>query len=314
MMRYRNTRIPFTRGWGLVLAFVSACISGIAIFVNARYVGEVGDATVYTTAKNAVAVVLLVVLAIGGAAMRGGSRPAPIGNARRTGLILLGAIGGSIPFVLFFEGLARSGSPLQAGFIHKTLIVWVALLAVPLLGERFTWLHGGAVALLLLGQASLVDGLGSLRLDLGEVMVLAATSLWAVEFVLAKRLLRSIDSRTVAAARLGIGVIFLGAYVVATGKTDEMTGLTAEQWGWAAVTGVILAGFVTTWFAALARAQAIDVAAMLVFGQIVTSVLTAATTDASIRPDLLGLGLIFAGVVTAARAAVQRHATAPALS
>ena len=44
-------------------------------------------------------------------------------------------VGGSVPFVLFFEGLARAEAT-QAAFIQKTLVVWVALLAVPLLHER----------------------------------------------------------------------------------------------------------------------------------------------------------------------------------
>ena len=53
-------------------------------------------------------------------------------------------IGGSVPFVLFFEGLARAEAT-QAAFIQKTLVVWVALLAVPLLRERFGVPHALAI-------------------------------------------------------------------------------------------------------------------------------------------------------------------------
>jgi hypothetical protein len=63
-------RLPRTRGWGLGLAFVAACISGVAVFVNSTYVGKVRDATVYTTAKNAVAALLLLALLAAGSGRR----------------------------------------------------------------------------------------------------------------------------------------------------------------------------------------------------------------------------------------------------
>ena len=47
---------------------------------------------------------------------------------------------------------ARARGATQAAFIHKTLVVWVALLAVPLLHERLGPGHVGAIALLLAGQ------------------------------------------------------------------------------------------------------------------------------------------------------------------
>jgi drug/metabolite transporter (DMT)-like permease len=310
-MRIGSARIPHTRGWGLVLAFIAACISGVAIFVNAEYVGQVEDATVYTTGKNAIAAAVLLAILFATNARRSEAPREPIPAPKRAGLIALGAIGGSVPFILFFEGLQRSGSPVQAGFIHKTLIVWVTLLALPILHERLTRLHGAAIALLLVGQASLVDELGSLQLDAGGIMVLAATLLWSIEFVLAKHLLGSFRSPVVAAARLGIGLVFLGAYVLATGRADEFALLTSEQWTWMIVTGVILAAFVASWFAALSRAQAVDVTAMLVFGQVVTSTLTSVIAGASIRADLLGLGLITIGVIAAAGAAMRTRVAVP---
>ena len=59
-----------TRRWGLALSLVTALISGVSVYVNAFAVRAAGDPVVYTTAKNAVAAVLLVAAA---AAL--GSRP-----------------------------------------------------------------------------------------------------------------------------------------------------------------------------------------------------------------------------------------------
>lgn len=304
MQRPAASKIPYTRSWGIALAFVTACISGAAIFVNSEYVTQVDDATVYTTAKNALAAfVLLGILAVS-SWRRPEPAPKRLGTTRWMQLLALGAIGGSIPFILFFEGLARADSPVLAGFIHKTLVVWVALIAVPFLRERFTVLHGAAITFLIVGQIVLVGDLGALRLGSGELMVLAATLLWSVEFVLAKRVLRSVGSPVVGAARLGLGIVFLLGYVLATGRADDLFALPGEQWGWALVTGLLLAGFVGTWFAALARAQAVDVVAVLVFGQVVTAGLAAAN-GTTIRPALSGLAFLVLGVVIVCVAALR---------
>jgi hypothetical protein len=39
----------------------------------------------------------------------------------------------------------------------------------------------------------------------------------------------------------------------------DLAGLGSEGWAWAAITGVILAGYVVLWFSALAAAPALDV-------------------------------------------------------
>ena len=128
-----------TRRTGILLALATAGISGVSVFVNARGVKTFESATVYTTAKNVVAALLLLgVVTLG--ARTGAPLTRPSGPRQWWALGAVGLVGGSVSFVLFFEGLARATSP-QAAFIHKTLVLWVALLAVPLLGERLQWGH-----------------------------------------------------------------------------------------------------------------------------------------------------------------------------
>jgi drug/metabolite transporter (DMT)-like permease len=296
-----------TRATGIALAFVTALISGVAIFVNGHAVRHFGDATVYTTAKNAVAGVLLLALA---APLLGGPRSeVPTIRKHRLGLAAIAVIGGSVPFVLFFEGLARAEAT-QAAFIQKTLIVWVALLAVPLLHERLGWPHLAAIALLVAGQAWLVGDAGTLAFGSGEALIIAATLLWAVEVVVAKKLLADLDSRLLGAARMALGTVVLLGWVLISGRADELFSLSSDQWSWALLTGLILAGYVATWFAALARAQAVDVTAVLVFGAVVTAVLSRAADGVAF--DLGGVILITAGALIVALVGVRRRETAPA--
>ena len=294
------------RARGIALAFVAALISGISIYVNGHAVKHFGDATVYTTAKNAVAGVLLLAVALAAPARGRSASVVARGAGRRwLGYVAVAVVGGSIAFVLFFEGLARAQAT-QAAFIQKTLVVWVALLAVPLLHERFGALHASAIALLLLGQAWLAGHLGTVAFGAGEAMILGATLLWSVEVVVAKWLLGWIDPQTLAAARMALGTVILLGWLAVSGRLTELTSLDAEQWRWVLLTGLLLTGYVAVWYAALSLAQAIDVTAVLVFGAVVTALLSGAADGA--RIDVVGTCLVAAGSVLIAWAALRRPA------
>jgi drug/metabolite transporter (DMT)-like permease len=291
------------RARGIALAFVAALVSGVSIYVNGHAVKHFGDATVYTTAKNAVAGVLLLALAL--AVPRRARAPGAPRRRRERWLafVAVAAVGGSVAFVLFFEGLARAEAT-QAAFIQKTLVVWVALLAVPLLHERFGALHAAAIGLLLVGQAWLAGHLGTVAFGAGEVMILAATLLWSVEVVFAKWLLGWIPPQTLAAARMALGALLLLGWLAVSGRLGQLTALDAQQWRWVLLTGLLLTAYVATWYAALSLAQAIDVTAVLVFGAVVTALLSGLADGA--RVDVLGTCLVAAGVVLVAWTALRR--------
>jgi drug/metabolite transporter (DMT)-like permease len=295
---------------GIPLAFAAAAISGVAVFVNGYGVRAVPDATVYTTAKNLVAAGVLVVVAAVWS-RRAVQRP----RTRRhlAGLAAVAVVGGSVPFVLFFEGLARASSA-HAAFVQKTLVVWVALLAVPLLRERLRATHVAAMALIVGGLIALDGGLRGFRLGDGEVLILAATLLWAVEVIVVRALLRDLAPSTVAVARMGGGVLILLGWVAATGKLGGLAHLGTHGWLWSAATGVILAGYVATWFTALSRARAVDVTAVLTLGAPVTALLALAVKGTPVHvPAAWGMALVAvgAGLAAIARVADSRKLVSP---
>ena len=262
-----------TLRWGVLLALATAVISGVSIFVNGLAVKQLPDPAVYTTLKNGVAALLLLGLAL--ATVRPVTVRAVPGRSWGW-LAVIGLIGGSIPFLLFFAGLAQASAP-SAAFIHKTLFIWVALLAVPLLGERLGFVQLGALAVLLVGQAMILTPAG-VTWGVGETLIAAATLLWAAETIVAKRVLRSVPSGVVGAGRLAIGLVVLVGYLAVTGSLGSVTTLRAVQWGWILLTGALLSGYVATWFAALQRAPASLVTAILVLGAPVTAAIQALQT------------------------------------
>jgi drug/metabolite transporter (DMT)-like permease len=291
--RPRSLAIPHTTGTGLLLAVGTATISGVSVFLNASAVQHVPDAAVFTTLKNTVAGAILLTLAL---------LVVPRSDVRAVArrdwgwLTAIGVIGGGIAFLLFFSGLAMASAP-SAAFIHKTMFVWVALMAGPFLGERLGWLPLAALGVLLVGQALVLPPIG-ISWGVGETLIAAATLLWAVEVVLARRVLGRVRSPIVGVARLGVGLIVLVGFLAVSGRIGGLTVLDAAGWAWVLVTGLLLSGYVATWLAALRRAPASQVTAVLVLGAVITGLLSAVSRGTIPAPVIVGgYALIAAAVV-----------------
>jgi drug/metabolite transporter (DMT)-like permease len=156
------------------------------------------------------------------------------------------------------------------------------------------------------GPAWLAGELGTLAFGAGEAMILAATLLWAIEVILVKRLLVALEPRTLAVARMGLGTVVLVGWLAVSGRGGDLLGLGGEQWGWAILTGLLLAAYVATWYAALARAQAVDVTAVLVVGAVVSATLAGVVDGTPVDP--LGAILVSVGAALIALVVLRRDA------
>jgi len=299
---------------GIPFAALTAVISGFAVYVGAYGVKEFPSAAVYTTVRNTIVGLTLLALLL---------RPTALQEIRRLtlhqgiGLVLLGIVGGSVPFVLFFEGLNRTGSA-NGAFIQKTLFLWVALLAVIFLRERLGGGQLAALGLLLVAQA-LSGGPSVARLGSGEMLVLGATLFWSAEVVVAKRLLAGISSSLGATARMAFGAVILLCYLGITGKLGIIGHLSLSQWAWAIGPSILLFGYVTTWYAALKRAPATTVSCVLTLGAPITAVLSALAGSGLPRLDALqGYAVLIVAVVIYAffslRGAAPRSANSHAVA
>ena len=264
-------RHPAAPRIGMALALCTAVVSGVAVFLNAQAVRSVGDPVVFTTLKNGVAAILLIGLAFGVSRRTGPAPRLPRTRNGWLGLLALGVIGGSVPFVLFFTGLADASAP-AAAVIHKTLFAWVALLAVVFLRERLGGLQIAALAVLV-GAQLLIQPPNGVVLGGGELLIALATACWAIETIVARRLLGSVRSPVAGAARMGIGLVLLVGWLAITGRIGGVATLGLEQWAWVLGTGTLLSLYVATWYAALRRAPASAVTAVLTIGAPITGLL-----------------------------------------
>ena len=283
---------------GIYLAIITALISGFSNFVNKIAVTSINPPLVFTAEKNAFVGLLIVGILI---ATYKWKKLKALNNREVLFLVLIGIIGGSLPFYLFFTGLSQIPA-INGAIIHKTLFIWVAILAIPFLKEKISKLQILAVVLLFAANF-MIGGFTAFKFSQGELFVLLATLLWAVENILAKKILPKVDPDIVTAARMGIGsLILLGASVIIAPKAlTHSIFMTQAQWFWMGITVVLLLGYVTTWYRALRFAPATIVASVLVSATLITNILSAIfithawTINMGIQSllTLLGIGLFW---------------------
>lgn len=275
----------------LVLAFITAIMSGFAVFINKFGITNWHDSDVYTTAKNIIATFFL-----GVCVMAWVARKDIVALTRKQfcKLALIGIIGGSVPFVLFFKGLSMIPAT-QAAFIHKTLFVWVALLAIIFLKEKLTIVQWLGIGVMMAGVV-LLGGPQAWSWGMGMWLVLGATLLWSVETIVAKQVLRDVPALIVGCARMGIGAGILLVYLMIVGKIGTLVPTTWEQVGWVVITGMILFGYVATWYAALKRLPATVASTILVLAFPVTVVLQNISSGMWTGTGVLYLVLFLIGI------------------
>jgi drug/metabolite transporter (DMT)-like permease len=279
------------------------------VFVNGLAVRHFDDATVYTTAKNLWAGVILAA-ALVAVPTKDARRAVSIQRSRWPWLAVVAVIGGAVPFVLFFEGLAVATST-DAAFIHKTLVVWVAAGAAIALRERLRPAHLVAIGLLVVGHVVVSGGVTLSNAGRGEALILIATLLWAVEVLVVKRLLVTVPARYLAVVRMLGGSAVLLGWLVVRGELGGLAGFTPGQWWWIAATGTTLAAFVSLWYRALAAAPATDVTAVLVAGAVVTALLNTGFRGVPVTVDAVGYLAVLAGVVVIAATSARAEAAPP---
>jgi len=252
---------------GILFAFSTSIISGFAVFLS-KIAVSITDPIAHVALRTLLVAIVLTILML----LQGKLRSiVKLSKSERLKLFSIGIIGGSIPFLLFFIGLTYT-SALTGNLIHKTLYIWVALLAIPFLSEKLNISQGFGYSIVLLSNVLLGSWQG-MHLGKGELMILAATILWAIENVVAKKTLTTVDSLTVAWGRMSIGSLVLMVFAILAGKGPLMVSLNPMQMVALAMGSFTLLLYVLTWYKALSLAPATYVASILVLATLVTNIL-----------------------------------------
>lgn len=254
---------------GIILALVTAVISGFSIFYNKFALISGMDSTVFNIIKNGgVAIIFTSIIIFS----NNRSKLRQLTKKDWIRLFIIGLIGGSIPFILFFEGLKHIPAA-SANILQKTLFIWIALFAIPILKEKINFVQ--IVGYLLIIYANFfLGGFQGFSFSTGTWFILIATVFWAIENVIAKITLKNVDPLIVGWARMSFGVILMILFAFSQNKLGQFSLLTPSKVAPILISVLFLTGYVLSWYSALKKAPATLVSSILVLATSITTILS----------------------------------------
>lgn len=276
---------------GRLLVLGTAIISGFSIFIN-KFGVSVANPYGVTFLKSATVAVLLCVAIF---SMKDFQLLKSLKKKQWRFLIIVGIIGGGVPFLLFFKGLSMT-SAASAAFIHKTMLIWIFILAAFFLKEKISRIHYLA-GILILGGNMLLLKMSADSFGWGAVLVFLATIFWAVENVISKYLIREISPRIVMWARMLFGSIAILVFLIFSGQMPLLFQIDLQQISWILITSVLLFGYVATWYSGIKRIEVTEAAVILTLGAPITSMLNAIFLGQVSAKECISAFMVICGVV-----------------
>ncbi|MAG07873.1 hypothetical protein CMO89_00195 [Candidatus Woesearchaeota archaeon] len=278
---------------GLLFVLFTALVSGFSIFINRFGVSGI-NSSVFTFSKN---IIVALFLFTGIVLVKDFGRLKILSFKQWSKLVLIGLVGGSIPFLLFFKGLQLT-SGAAGSFIHKTMFVYVAVLAMLFLKERLDKRIVIPAVLLLAGNALLLkfvwQGFG-----VGELLILVATLFWAVENVISKHALKELEPKVVGFGRMFFGSLFILVYLSFTKQIGLVLSLNLSQVYWILLTSAFLFLYVFTWYNGLRDVKVTTATSVLLLGSPITTLLSYLFLGTALSlSQAMGLLLLLTGVVS----------------
>jgi drug/metabolite transporter (DMT)-like permease len=122
--------------------------------------------------------------------------------------------------------------------------------------------------------------------------------LWAVEAIVARKVLGNVSVRVAAFSRMGFGSLAMLGFLAVSGRLDTLATMSGIQWWWVVLTSMFLLGYVSSYYGALKHAPATLVSSVLVLGSVVTSLLHAIFSARTYSPEqIAGFGLVVGATV-----------------
>lgn len=253
---------------GIYLVLLTTIISGFSVFANKIFVSQT-DPLVFTAVRN---VMVGVILTIVMARTRSLRELRTLKSKDWAKLLFIGIFGGGVAFALFFIGLSQIGA-VQGNLIHKSLYLWVAILAIPFLHERPTIKQITGYGLIF-WATYFAAGKAQFGFNQGSLLILVATILWALENVVAKKALKTVPSQVVGWARIVIGIPVLLGIALFFGKGQLLFAPKTYVLLPLITSALFLSGYVLSWYAGLKLLPATTATSILVLAPVITAILS----------------------------------------
>jgi len=258
---------------GTLLAFATAIISGISIPLNKLFVVNM-DPTVFTAVRGFIIGLIFILLSWKTKKLR----KDVLEGQKWLYLVLIGIIGGGLAFLTYFHGLQLTTSS-RGAFLHKTLPIYTTILAFIFLKEKIPKKQLIALFLMIIG--TIVIYLDKIQPStfwsdpsFGDLLVIFATFLWAIENTISKKVMINGESNfVVSAARMFIGSLFLFGVVILFGKIDVLLSLSTKQIINLLVSTFILLGYVYCWYSSIKLINVSKATTILLISPVISMIL-----------------------------------------
>jgi len=277
---------------GFWLVLTTAFVSGFSIFINK--IGLKGiDPFVFTGSKNFLVAIFLFLIILMTGKFKSFSK---LSAKNWLTLAIIGLLGGSLPFLLFFKWLALTTAA-QASFIHKNSFLLVIPLAWLVLKERLNKKFLTATLLLVLGNLFFFK-LFNFKFGRGDLLIFSAAAFWAIENIIAKKVLKTLSASIVAFGRMFFGTIIIGLFLITTGRGALLLQSSPPQIAWVGLTSFFLLAYLLSWYQGLKTVRVSLASCVLVLGSPITAFLSAVFLNNGYPANqLVGSLLIISGLV-----------------
>jgi drug/metabolite transporter (DMT)-like permease len=279
---------------GTIFAILAAVISGVSIPLNKSFVVNI-DPLVFTSIRLLLIGTIFLIISY--------FRHEKINKKINIKyLALIAIIGGAFAFLLFFDGLRLTTSG-RAAFLQKTMPIYVVVLAFLFLKERITKKYLYSIFLMLIGTAviyysEIVPAQLWLNPSLGDLLVIGATILWALENVLSRKVMIKGESNFIVSfVRMFFGGIILFSIVLLLGKYDLLMSLNSQQVISISVSTIILFGYVLFWYWSLKFINVTKASSLLLLSPVISLLIGNGFLNEPVPfTQLIGSALILVGV------------------
>lgn len=282
---------------GTTFAVMTALVSGIAIVANKFFIVSL-DPTLFTALRALIIGLGFLLISL----FKSNFKVKDFKKVPWKYLLAIGVIGGGLAFLLFFSGLKVTTAG-RAAFLHKTLPLYVTLMAFLFLKEKIGKRQVGAMLVMLFGTFMILSSQISFEVLLGDILVIGATVLWAAENVIAKSAMMKRETNWVVSfSRMFFGAVFLFGVLLLTGKAGLLLAITGEQFLYILASTAILFCYVGCWYYSIRWINVSKASSLLLIAPVVSLVLGYFLLSETIQYlQLAGSALILGGAYVVAR-------------
>lgn len=281
---------------GTIFAIVAAIISGFSIPMNKIFVVNL-DPTIFTAVRSLFIGIVFFFIA----SYKSKFNFKKFKKISWKYLIAIAVIGGSFAFLLFFNGLKLTTSG-RGAFLHKTLPLYVTILAFLFLKEKISKKYLYALSLMFIGILAIyfsdigVSDLWS-NPSLGDILVIGATFLWAVENIIARKaMIKGENNFIVSFARMFFGGLILFGVALLLGKLDLLLSLNLQQIINISISTLVLFSYVLFWYGSIKMINVSKASSFLLLSPAISLLLGSIIIGEPIPPlQLIGCMLIVVG-------------------